>query len=107
MPIELTVDVTEAAGLGQPLSTRVTVVLPEPDALADPPVVCFGFPGGGYSRGYFTFDMPGTTGGGVTDKPRKPGGTAAPATRSSTQGCGNSARRAGCTIGPGSSLPAS
>jgi pimeloyl-ACP methyl ester carboxylesterase len=64
MPIDLTVDVTDAVGLGEPLHTRVTVVLPEPDALADPPVVCFGFPGGGYSRGYFTFDMPGASGGG-------------------------------------------
>jgi pimeloyl-ACP methyl ester carboxylesterase len=64
MPIDLSVDVTEAAGLGEPLHTRVTVVLPDPRALADPPVVCFGFPGGGYSRGYFTFDMPGATGGG-------------------------------------------
>ena len=64
MPIDLTIDVTEAAGLGEPLRTRVTVVLPEPEALADPPVVCFGFPGGGYSRGYFTFDMPGADGGG-------------------------------------------
>jgi alpha-beta hydrolase superfamily lysophospholipase len=64
MPIDLTVDVTEAAGLGEPLHTTVSVVLPEPSALADPPVVCFGFPGGGYSRGYFTFDMPGASGGG-------------------------------------------
>jgi pimeloyl-ACP methyl ester carboxylesterase len=64
MPIELTVDVTEAVGLGEPLHTKVTAVLPEPGTLADPPVVCFGFPGGGYSRGYFTFDMPGAAGGG-------------------------------------------
>jgi pimeloyl-ACP methyl ester carboxylesterase len=64
MPIDLTVDVTDAVGLGEPLRTRATVELPEPDALTDPPVVCFGFPGGGYSRGYFTFDMPGATGGG-------------------------------------------
>jgi|1186.fasta_scaffold50294_2 pimeloyl-ACP methyl ester carboxylesterase len=64
MPIDLSVDVTEAVGLGEPLRTRVSVVLPDPDALADPPVVCFGFPGGGYSRGYFTFDMPGARGGG-------------------------------------------
>jgi pimeloyl-ACP methyl ester carboxylesterase len=64
MQIDLTIDVTEAAGLGEPLHTRVTVVLPDPGALTDPPVVCFGFPGGGYGRGYFTFDMPGATGGG-------------------------------------------
>ncbi len=64
MQTELSIDVTDAAGLGEPLRTRVTVVLPDPGALPDPPVVCFGFPGGGYSRGYFTFDMPGASGGG-------------------------------------------
>jgi hypothetical protein len=64
METDLTIDVTEAAGLDEPLRTRATVVLPDPAVLTDPPVVCFGFPGGGYSRGYFTFDMPGATGGG-------------------------------------------
>jgi pimeloyl-ACP methyl ester carboxylesterase len=64
METDLTIDVTEAAGLGEPLRTRATVVLPDPGTLSDPPVVCFGFPGGGYSRGYFTFDMPGASGGG-------------------------------------------
>ena len=33
-------------------------MLPEPGAIPGPPVVCFAFPGGGYSRQYFTFDMP-------------------------------------------------
>lgn len=64
MALHLGLDVGEAVGLGEPLQTRATVVLPEPGALSTPPVVCFGFPGGGYSRGYFTFDMPGTSGGG-------------------------------------------
>ena len=64
METNLTIDVTDAAGLGEPLRTRVTVVLPDPGALSDPPIVCFGFPGGGYSRGYFTFDMPGAIGAG-------------------------------------------
>jgi pimeloyl-ACP methyl ester carboxylesterase len=64
METHLTIDVTDAAGLGEPLRTRATVVLPDPSDLPDPPIVCFGFPGGGYSRGYFTFDMPGATGGG-------------------------------------------
>ncbi|MDQ1430668.1 MAG: hypothetical protein QOF40_1270, partial [Actinomycetota bacterium] len=59
METDLTIDVTEAAGLSESLRTRATVVLPDPGTLSDPPVVCFGFPGGGYSRGYFTFDMPG------------------------------------------------
>jgi alpha-beta hydrolase superfamily lysophospholipase len=66
--VELTVDVTEAAGLGQPAHTAVTVVLPpeppEADRLDAAPVTCFAFPGGGYCRRYFTFDMPGASGGG-------------------------------------------
>ena len=59
---DLRIDVTEAAGLGEHLETAVTVVVP--DEVPDSPVVCFGWPGGGYSRGYFTFDMPGSSGGG-------------------------------------------
>ena len=43
--IDLTVDVTDAAGLGEPLQTRATVTLPDPATLGAPPVVCFGFPG--------------------------------------------------------------
>src|SRR5262245_58559653 len=62
--VELRTDVTEAAGLGETLTTSATVTLPDPAALGERPVVCFGFPGGGYSRRYFTFDMPGSTIGG-------------------------------------------
>ena len=58
--IDVRTDVTDAVGLGEPLHTVATVFVP--DELADPPVVCFAFPGGGYSRGYFTFDMPGSSG---------------------------------------------
>ena len=63
-PIELQIDVTEAAGLGEPLHTAVSVVLPDPGRLREPPVVAFGFPGAGYSRGYYLFDMPGSSFGG-------------------------------------------
>jgi hypothetical protein len=62
--VEVTVDVTESVGSGERLRTRATVTLPELDAIGERAVVCFAFPGGGYSRGYFTFDMPGSTGGG-------------------------------------------
>jgi pimeloyl-ACP methyl ester carboxylesterase len=62
--IDLTIDVTEAAGLGEPLSTKATVTLPDPATIGAPPVVCFAFPGGGYGRRYFTFDMPDGSGGG-------------------------------------------
>ena len=41
---------TELAG---ELSTAVLVCLPEPGALPARPIVAFGFPGGGYARGYF------------------------------------------------------
>ncbi|MGE0796294.1 MAG: hypothetical protein AB7O29_13265 [Acidimicrobiia bacterium] len=63
-PTVLTVDVTEAAAVGGPAHTVATVHLPDPDRLADPPVVCFGFPGAGYARGYYSFDLPGASGGG-------------------------------------------
>jgi alpha-beta hydrolase superfamily lysophospholipase len=56
---ELTIDVTEAAALGEPAHIAVTVHLPEPAAMAQTPVVCFAKPGGGYSRGYYTEDLPG------------------------------------------------
>jgi hypothetical protein len=62
--IDVTTDVSDAAGLGEPLETRATVTLPDPASIPERPVVCFGFPGGGYSRQYFTFDMPDSSGGG-------------------------------------------
>jgi pimeloyl-ACP methyl ester carboxylesterase len=61
--IELKIDVTEAADIGVPAQTAVSVFLPEGE-LADPPVVCFAFPGGGYCRRYYSFDMPDSAGGG-------------------------------------------
>jgi pimeloyl-ACP methyl ester carboxylesterase len=61
--IELKIDVTDVTGLGKPMQTAVTVFLPE-GALAQPAVVCFAFPGGGYCRRYFSFDMPDGSGGG-------------------------------------------
>jgi pimeloyl-ACP methyl ester carboxylesterase len=58
------VDVTEAAGLGSAAEQAVTVHLPDPGEVSAPPVVCFAFPGGGYSRQYYSFDMPDSSGGG-------------------------------------------
>jgi hypothetical protein len=58
MIIETDVDVSDAAGLGQRVRTRTTIVLPRPEDLPDAPVVCFALPGAGYGRRYFTFDMP-------------------------------------------------
>jgi pimeloyl-ACP methyl ester carboxylesterase len=59
---EIEVDVSEAVGVGLPARTVASVHLP--GALCDPPVVCFAFPGGGYGRRYFSFDVPGDSGGG-------------------------------------------
>lgn len=66
MPLhsEVTVDVTDAAGLGEECHLAATVTVPEELPAGTRPVVCFGFPGGGYSRHYYTFDMPGADGGG-------------------------------------------
>ena len=55
--VDLQVDVTEAAGLGEPAHIALTVTVP--DELPPSPVVCFAKPGAGYSRGYYTVDLPG------------------------------------------------
>jgi alpha-beta hydrolase superfamily lysophospholipase len=59
MRIELEIDVTEAAGLGEPATIALTVEVPDVSALPRRPIVCFAKPGGGYSRRYFTADLPG------------------------------------------------
>jgi alpha-beta hydrolase superfamily lysophospholipase len=63
-PIELVIDVTDHVGLGIEAHTAASVFLPDPGQVTDPPIVCFAFPGGGYSRRYFSFDMPDDDGGG-------------------------------------------
>jgi alpha-beta hydrolase superfamily lysophospholipase len=55
--VDLTVDVTEAAGLGEPAHVALTVTVP--DEVGPEPVLCLAKPGAGYSRGYFTADLPG------------------------------------------------
>ena len=56
---DLRIDVTEAAGLGEPAWIAATVHLPDPERLTANPTLCFAKPGGGYSRRYFTIDLPG------------------------------------------------
>lgn len=58
---ELRFDVTEAAALGEPAAVALGVDLPDPATLPEQPIVCFAKPGGGYSKGYFTEDLPGPT----------------------------------------------
>jgi hypothetical protein len=57
--VELKIDVTEQANIGEAAHVAVTVTLPDPANIASPPIVCFAKPGGGYSRGYYTVDLPG------------------------------------------------
>jgi pimeloyl-ACP methyl ester carboxylesterase len=59
--IDPQVDVTAAAGLGEPAHVALTVTVP--DDLPEDPVVCFAKPGGGYARGYYTEDLPGPASG--------------------------------------------
>jgi hypothetical protein len=58
-PVELTIDVTAAAALGEPASIALPVALPDPARLGQPATVCFAKPGGGYGRRYDTDDLPG------------------------------------------------
>ena len=68
--IDLEVDVTDAAGLGEPAALALTVTFPDQRASDEAArdhrrdetrwsVVCFAKPGAGYSRRYFTDDLPG------------------------------------------------
>ncbi|MGO8825234.1 MAG: hypothetical protein ACLQU9_08335 [Acidimicrobiales bacterium] len=59
--VDFQVDVTAAAGLGERAHVALTVTAP--DEVPPDPIVCFGKPGGGYARGYYTEDLPGPAGG--------------------------------------------
>jgi pimeloyl-ACP methyl ester carboxylesterase len=59
--IELSIDVSEAAGFGQPQHLAGTVFMPDVLA-AGRPVVIFASPGGGYSRHYFDMHFPARAG---------------------------------------------
>jgi hypothetical protein len=60
----LTIDVGEVADLGCPVNVVATVVHSGIDQSDCAPIVAFALPGAGYNRNYFTFDMPGSSGGG-------------------------------------------
>ena len=56
-PVDLRIDVTgRAGGLSGALEQVITVHLPDPSQLTDPPIVIFGFPGGGVGRGYWCLE---------------------------------------------------
>jgi hypothetical protein len=60
--LELKVDVSSAVAMPGPLHIAATVFLPDPAKLTSPPVAIFGFPGGGYSKGYYDLHPPGHSG---------------------------------------------
>ena len=55
----MTIDVSAVAALGSAAEVVLSIHLPDARELPEQPVVCFAKPGGGYSRGYFTEDLPG------------------------------------------------
>jgi pimeloyl-ACP methyl ester carboxylesterase len=61
--IDLRIDVTDAARLGEAATMALTVHVPEPAAIPARPIVCFAKPGGAFARGYFTSDLPGPASG--------------------------------------------
>jgi hypothetical protein len=60
MSIELTIDVSEAADLGEPLQVAASIFLPESARDESPFVVCL--PGGGYTRDYYDARFPNMSG---------------------------------------------
>jgi len=60
--IERRIDISEAAGLGEPIEMAVSIFLPDPAALPKRPVAIFAVPGGGYSRAYYYLSFPGHAG---------------------------------------------
>src|SRR5437763_16476724 len=59
---QLRVDVSQRLQAAVPVEIAATVFLPDPAVLLSPPIVIFGVPGGGYSRGYFDMHFPGHEG---------------------------------------------
>ncbi|MCB2079198.1 MAG: alpha/beta hydrolase [Novosphingobium sp.] len=57
--VDLRIDVTNEVSLGEPAHVAASIVLPDPDCLPERPLVCFAKPGGGYSTGYYTCELPG------------------------------------------------
>lgn len=61
--IDLRIDVTDAARLGEAATMALTVHVPDPAAIPARPIVCFAKPGDTFARGYFTSDLPGPASG--------------------------------------------
>jgi pimeloyl-ACP methyl ester carboxylesterase len=67
LTVELRIDVTNAVDIGEPAHVAASVVLPDPADLPAQPVICFAKPGGGYTRYYFTHELPGPGSGAQAD----------------------------------------
>lgn len=65
--IDLVIDVTAAADIGEAAHVAVMVTLPDPAKIGTPPIICFAKPGGGYSHGYYIVDLPGPARGAQAD----------------------------------------
>lgn len=57
--VDLKIPVGNGAVLEESAHVALTVHLPSPEVLPTRPIVCFAKPGGGYSKGYYTEDLPG------------------------------------------------
>ena len=60
---EVDIGVSDATGLGEQATVSMTVHHPSGETLGDAPVVCFAKPGAGFTRHYFTDDLPGPASG--------------------------------------------
>lgn len=56
------INVADCIGASTPVEIAVTLFLPDSVSVAAAPIVIFGVPGGGYSRGYFDMHFPGYDG---------------------------------------------
>lgn len=57
--LEMIIDVGDAVALGRPAHVAATIVLPDPAAMPERPIVCFARPSSSYTRAYYTHDLPG------------------------------------------------
>jgi hypothetical protein len=57
--VELELDVSDALPPGRSGRVAASVTLPDPGRIPERPIVCFAKPGGGFSRRYYTLDLPG------------------------------------------------
>jgi pimeloyl-ACP methyl ester carboxylesterase len=57
--IAITIDVTEALGSGEPAHVALTIEVPETLPPEEHTIICFAKPGGGYTKEYYSMELPG------------------------------------------------